>query len=162
MDGNTIWLDLDGVLADFDAHAEAILGTSNTYKWEWVHGSEAFWGALDAHPGGFFRTMPPTPDAFDLWKAVEHRSPVILTALPEADAESVARQKREWVSQHFGPDVPVYTCLTREKPFYCSVGDVLVDDRNVNAKLWTALGGDFILHTSAAASIERLLQLNAI
>jgi phosphoglycolate phosphatase-like HAD superfamily hydrolase len=159
---NTIFLDLDGVLADFDAHARAILGTNNSYHWEWVWGTEAFWEKLHATPGGFFRTMPLTPDALQLWDTVKHRAPVILTALPKRDDTDVASQKRAWVSEHFGPDVQVITCTTSEKPNYCNPTDILVDDRNVNAKLWTQRGGDFVLHTSAAASIERLHQLNAL
>lgn len=151
----TIYLDMDGVLADFDRGAEAAIGTTNTYKWEWIHGSNAFWRALDAVPD-FFLRLPPMPDALLLFGNVRHLDPIVLTALPKSGSEDIDRQKREWIRKYFGADVRVVTCLTHEKPDYCLPGDILVDDRNVNAAPWIDRGGRYVLHTGAESTLEQL------
>lgn len=157
----TLFLDLDGVLADFDKTAGAILGTDNTYKFEFVHGNREFWRRLDEVPD-LFASFDPMPDAYELWDAVKHLDPVILTALPKTNAASVDQQKRDWVSRHLGPTVRVITCETEDKPKFCRAGDVLVDDRAVNRSAWWAAGGDFILHTDARSTIERLWKMGII
>lgn len=145
-----IFLDLDGVLADFDALAGKMLNTNNIYKFEFVYGAKAFWEGIHRDPM-FFQNLPLKHDALELWFAVKPYKPTILTALPHTGAESVDRQKRAWVKHYFG-DVEVITCLTKEKPDYCRPGDVLVDDRDLNRERWEANGGRFLLHQNSTAT----------
>lgn len=156
-----IFLDLDGVLADFDKGAGIILGTDNTYKWEFIHGGNRFWEVLNSFPN-FFGSLPLMPDALELWQAVGKRKPTILTALPRQDAASVDAQKRAWVAKHLGADIEVITCETKDKPKFCQKGDILVDDRSVNQEAWNAAGGTYILHTTAKKSIHLLRAMGAI
>lgn len=159
-----LYLDLDGVFADFDEAARRVIGTDNTYKWEWINGSKAFWDKLNSVPH-FFATFPAMPDAYVLWDAlenVEHKT--MLTAVPKDDATraEVDADKRGWVRTNLSPDVSVITCLTSEKPFYCYPGDILVDDRKVNQEAWEARGGTFVHHIDAELTIARLRALNVI
>lgn len=156
-----VFLDLDGVLADFDAGAGNILGTDNIYKWEFVHGPNEFWKQLNAYPN-FFGGLPVKDDAMVLWDAVKRTSPTILTALPKKDATDVDQQKRRWVQQVCGSYVAVITCETKDKPKYCKPGDVLVDDRAVNKAAWEAAGGVFVLHTTARSTVLYLKSLGII
>lgn len=156
-----IYLDMDGVLADFDAAACAALGTDNSYKWEWIHGTKAFWDTLYANDN-FFGDLPPMADAMELYGAVAHLRPIILTALPKTGTAEVDRQKRDWIARHLGGDVPVITCQTSEKPDYCLRGDVLVDDRSVNRAKWQGRGGHYVLHTSAADSVAQMRELGVL
>lgn len=153
-----IFLDMDGVLADFDAGARKALNTDNTYQWEFQHGSKAFWEVLDADPN-FFGSLPAMQDMRVLWDAVKHLDPVVLTALPKKGATEVDKQKRKWIADKLGPHVRVITCQTYEKPLYCNPGDVLVDDRTVNRAEWEAAGGVLLHHRNAARTIERLKAL---
>ncbi|MER9252475.1 hypothetical protein NKI59_11780 [Mesorhizobium sp. M0598] len=157
----TIYLDLDGVLADFDQRAGRILGTDNIYKWEFIHGAKAFWDKLNQHKK-FFEYMEPKEDAYVLWDAVASTKPVILTALPKKDATDVDEQKRLWCAKHLDPDVKVITCETSDKPLYCKPGDILVDDRAVNRAAWLKAGGTYILHTEAKLTVAVLRALGAI
>jgi PAS domain-containing protein len=146
-----IFLDCDGVLADFNKGAEAILGLA-PHAFEQRHGASAFWKRL-ARADNFFDSLEPMADAFELYEAVRHKSPIILTGLPGGTwAEP---QKRRWAQRHF-PGVPVITTSAALKREHCHPGDVLVDDRHQYRHLWEAEGGCFILHTSAQASIEAL------
>lgn len=158
---HTLFLDMDGVLADFDAGANRALSTTNSYKWEFVHGTVAFWTILDNVPD-FFLNLPPMPDMLELWDAVEHLNPTVLTALPRRDAVDVNRQKREWVAKYLGGNVPVITCETWQKPHYCNLGSVLVDDRGINENKWRDAGGEFILHTNAKLTLEYLSRIGVL
>lgn len=156
-----LFLDMDGVLADFDAGANAALGTENSYKWEWIYGTKAFWERLFANPN-FFGDLPPMPDALHLYGNVRHLRPIVLTALPKSDAGAVDTQKRAWIEKYLGPDVEVITCLTHEKPGYCEPGDVLVDDRAVNRDAWVDRGGHYVQHVSAVDTLSQLSSLGVL
>jgi len=146
-----IYLDCDGVLADFDKAAEAVLGAPPRV-FEQRHGAAEFWRRL-ARADRFFERLDPLPDADELYAAVRHKDPIILTGLPRGNW--AAPQKRRWAERHF-PGVPVITTSAALKREHCHPGDVLVDDRDQHRGLWEAAGGRFILHTSAKASIAAL------
>lgn len=157
----TIYVDLDGVLANFDKTAEAVLQTNNIYKFEFIWGPDVFWERLNTR-ANFFRYLEKTPDAEHLWSKISHLETVILTALPRENGEGVDVQKRAWVKQHFGPDVKVITGQTKDKPNYCKPGDILIDDRAVNRDAWMAKGGTYIIHTDAKRTIGALQALGII
>jgi hypothetical protein len=146
-----IYLDCDGVLADFDKGAEAILGAPPKV-FEARHGAREFWRRLAA-ADGFFEHLEPMPDAHELYEAVRHKAPVILTGMPRG--RWAEPQKRRWAERHF-PGVPVITTMAALKHEHRHPGDVLVDDRDRYRHLWEAEGGVFIHHASARASIAAL------
>lgn len=156
-----LYVDLDGVLADFDSAAQEILGTDNHYKYDFIWGPEVYWKKLHAK-GDFFKSLNKMPDAMALWVAIKHLKPTILTALPKTDSERVALQKRDWVVKNFHPIPDVITCKTVEKPTYCTPGDILIDDRAVNRDAWMAKGGTYIIHSSARDTIATLRALGII
>jgi hypothetical protein len=157
-----IFLDLDGVIADFDKHAERALGTDNIYKFEFIWGPDEFWNRLNANAPDFFSHLPILPDAWVLMHAVRDLDPIILTALPRDNGEHVDKQKRAWVKGYLGSHVKVITCTTKDKPKYCSPGDILVDDRAVNKAPWEAAGGVYVIHTSAGETVHQLRQLGVL
>ncbi len=151
----TLYLDMDGVLADFDAGAEAVLGASpQSYKR--CHGESAMWRALHAVPG-FYAGLPMMADAPVLWEAVRHLRPVILTGVPGSLPEA-ADDKRRWAARWF-PRTEVITCASRDKALYCRVGDVIIDDRPRYRHLWERAGGRWITHTSARESLSQLAEI---
>lgn len=152
---STIFFDLDGVLANFDKGAEQVIGTNNIYRYEFVHGPEGFWEALNSRHD-FFESLEVMPGAERMLQAVRHHHIKILTALPKVGAEAVDRQKRLWVEKNLSCRCEVITCQTQDKPNYCSFGDVLIDDRAVNKDRWEAAGGRFILHLDVQTTIEQL------
>lgn len=146
-----IYLDCDGVLADFDRGAARILGMSPR-EFQSRHKPGLFWKRLAQAPD-FFDSLEPMPDAYELFAAVRHKTPIILTGLPLGDwAEP---QKRRWAERHF-PGVEVITTLAALKREHCHPGDVLVDDRDKHRHLWEEAGGIFIHHNDARSSIAEL------
>jgi hypothetical protein len=146
-----LYLDCDGVLADFDKGATAILGMKPK-AFEHRHGLGRFWQKLAQAPDFYF-SLPLLPDAMQLFDAVKHLDPIILTGLPRGNW--AADQKMRWAAEHF-PGVRMITCMARDKRNHAREGDVLVDDMEKYRDLWEQAGGIFVHHRSAAESIEAL------
>lgn len=146
-----LFLDCDGVLADFDAGAWRVLGMAPR-DFEQRFSKREFWRRI-ASTRDFYATLPEMPDARVLFDAVAHLSPTILTGLPLGNW--AAPQKLRWAAEHF-PGVPIITCMARDKYLHMARGDVLVDDREDHRAKWADAGGTFIHHMSAARSIEAL------
>ena len=149
-----LFLDLDGVLADFDAGAKAVLGMSSR-DFEARHGKREFWRRL-ARAKDFYATLPLLPDAMVLFEAVRHLEPTILTGLPLGDW--AAPQKVRWAARHF-PGTKIITTMARDKYKHMTGMDVLVDDRADHRDKWEAAGGIFIHHGSARDSLRRLAEI---
>ena len=149
-----LFLDADGVLADFNRGARNLLGASPK---EYIakHGRGEFWKRLAKAPN-FFGSLAEMPDARILFDAVRHLKPTILTGLPEGSWS--APQKVEWAAEHF-PGVPIVTCLARDKHKHMHPGDVLVDDREKHRDAYEAHGVLFIHHWNAADSLRRLAKI---
>ena len=149
-----IFLDCDGVLADFDRGAERVLGMPPR-AFEKRYGPKVFWKRLAAAPD-FFADLDPMADAYELFEAVKAARPIILTGLPRGNwAEP---QKRRWAERHF-PGVEVITTAAALKREHCHPGDVLVDDRDTYRHLWEEAGGRFVHHKDARGSISELQAL---
>lgn len=150
-----LFLDCDGVLADFDAYAAEVLGM-HPRDFEARHGRREFWRRI-AGAEDFFARLPLMPDARTLWEAVAHLHPVILTGTPQGDW--AAPQKLRWAAEHF-PEARMITTLARAKRDHMeNPGDVLVDDLPKYRHLWEEAGGVFVLHRSAGETLGELRAL---
>lgn len=149
-----LFVDLDGVLADFDRGVLDLTGSSPAD----LH-PKRMWPRI-ARANGFYEHLNWMQDGRVLWNAVRERDPVILTGLPMGSwAEP---QKRAWCARELGTDIPVITCMSRQKAQKAAETTpagttmVLIDDREKLREPWEAAGGMFILHRSAESSIAEL------
>ena len=146
-----LFLDADGVLADFDLGVERLLGMP-VQQFERRRGRGAFWRELAKAPD-FYARLSEMPDAHELFDAVKHLKPTILTGLPLGNW--AAPQKVRWAAEHF-PGVPIITCMARDKHKHMEPGDVLVDDRENHREAYEAHGVVFVHHKNARDSIRQL------
>jgi hypothetical protein len=149
-----LFLDLDGVLADFDAGARMVLGTSPE-DFQAKHGRGEFWRRL-ARDKDFYGSLPLMPDAMLLFAAVRHLDPTILTGLPVGNW--AAPQKVRWAAEHF-PGTKIITTMARDKYRHMTGMDVLVDDRADHRAKWEDAGGTFIHHKNARDSLALLAEI---
>ena len=148
--------DLDGVLADFESHASAIIGApmhsvSKSKVWKAIY-------AYDTDVQPFFGSLPMMEDALVLWDFLTENfsDNKILTATGYTPKDA-AQQKTGWVRNHIDSDVVVRTVTkSSEKAMYANPNAVLIDDRDKSIDPWVAAGGIGILHTSAADTIAQL------
>ena len=149
-----LFLDADGVLADFDEGVRRLLGMEPR-AFEAKYGRGAFWKRL-ANAKDFYATLPEMADARVLFDAVKHLKPTILTGLPLGNW--AAPQKVKWAAEHF-PGVPIVTCMARDKHKHMKAGDVLVDDRENHRSAYEAAGVVFVHHKNAADSVRQLAKI---
>jgi hypothetical protein len=146
-----LYLDCDGVLADFDKGAAAVLGM-HPRAFEKRNGLGRFWAKLASAPDFYF-SLPLLDGATELFEAVRHLDPIILTGLPQGNW--AADQKVRWAAKHF-PGTRIITTMARNKRDHGKEGDVLVDDQIKHAHLWEEMGGIFIHHRSVDETLHRL------
>ena len=158
---NTIFLDMDGVLADFDSHVQELLGKS-------LHDfptSQEGWDAMQPYKDTFFKSLKPMPDANDLFDGVrdaafaKNMSIAVLTAIPKLGRMPQSRiHKHCWIDEYF-PELSCFFNIgphAQHKQFHCIPGDILIDDNMMNIDQWNSVGGFGIYHTSAEDSLAKL------
>jgi len=153
-----LFLDLDGVLADFYGHYTTCFGGTL----EQDDNSSPAWEKIRTH-GSYFRSLPLKSDAMELWYGSRklYPKPIILTGIPYS-IPNVKEQKQEWVWENFGYDVKVICCRSQDKYKHGKSGDILVDDRRKYEDYWLKMGGIFVHHTSSKASLAALNRLFAV
>jgi hypothetical protein len=140
-----LWVDLDGVLADLDGMILRRFQTPlNRDRVE-----EAV--ALVERAG--YLAVPWTPGGQALWRALQPYQPAVLTWVPSV---RIAAQKAAWVLSHCGPGTRLVPVPQAEKACMALPGDILIDDQVKYRDGWTAKGGRFILHTSAAETLRQV------
>jgi len=159
-----IYVDMDGVLADFVEGVNKLLDveySDENYKSDPEYRTK-MWKAVAKYSkegGQLWAELNPMKDAKQLWSYVEKYNPEILTASgnPSFGAEA---QKRQWVPWMIGSDITVnVTRKSEEKAQYATPDSILIDDQPKSIKPWVAAGGIGILHTSAANTISELKKL---
>lgn len=150
-----LFLDCDGVLADFDGGFQKIFGMDSR-DYEAKHGSKAFWTNIRKEAPNFFLELDLMPGAGKLWNFSKKHDPIILTGCPRGGwAEP---QKVQWAKNKFKTD-RIITCMARNKRDHGKPGDVLVDDTLKHRHLWEEMGGIFVHHTNVNKTIAELMKL---
>jgi 5'-nucleotidase len=152
-----IYVDLDGVLADFDGYYTKLTGIGWDQK-EQISNDEK-WAALAPHPN-FFRDLPWIKDAKRLWNFVKDFDTSILSAASSHFPQSKP-QKIEWCQRELGlvGDRVIIVDRKREKVPYAKPGSILIDDSQINIDRWNAAGGRGILFWDAITAIRELQQI---
>lgn len=129
----TLFIDMDGVLVDFDKGYHHAFGYTPTKIDDNVD-----WALVKAH-NGFYANLPAMEDFDVLWQGVAQYNPIILTGVPKEVPDST-NDKRAWVDKHIGKDQPMIACLSKEKSLHMrNKGDIMIDDWDKYRQLWLDL-----------------------
>lgn len=146
-----IFLDLDGVMADFEKGYEIMYGHHPHSV-----NDGGMWKRINANPN-HWDSLPIMPGAMQLWAVLAPYNPTILTGCPSGGYKAASAGKRGWCAREFGSHVPVITCFSRDKQKHMiAPGDILIDDMSKNCIRWTEAGGVAIQHTDAPTTIAEL------
>jgi 5'-nucleotidase len=153
-----IYLDLDGVLADFERHFVDHFGVDPQ-----TLDDAAMWKKINSYPD-FYANLPPMtggPSLFDKLYWDWEYDVTILTACPRSNYRNAAIQKRNWVRNHLSTDVTVIPMLggVNKALFMHEPGDILIDDMEKNCRAWEELGGKAILHRSTDSTVAILEEI---
>lgn len=154
----TLYLDMDGVVADFDEYAARTLGVPPS---EGVYPDDV-WKQL-ASNGRIYRDLKKTPYANELVEQVtafcsaHNYTLKFLTAVPKGnDVPWAFYDKMVWAQLLF-PGIPVmFGPYSKDKHHHCRPGDILIDDRRSNIEEWNAAGGLGILHKDLKSTLDQL------
>lgn len=154
-----VYCDLDGVVANFDWKFMSISNGITCDDYVEKYGYEKFWKLIHSHGVNFWESIPLMRDANKLWGVIKRFNPIVLTAIPDRDAEIPTKGKITWIKKNLGGNVPYIICLRSEKQKYVSENSILIDDLPKNIEEWEAAGGIGILHKNANSTIAQLKKL---
>ena len=157
----TLYLDMDGVVADFDGYVENVLGEPATAE-RWPDDK---WAIIKQHPR-LYRELDLTPEAESLvdfcrqWTKDNNYELLFLSAVPhDNDIHWAFYDKVIWAQRYF-PDIPVhFGPYSQDKQHHCRPGDILIDDRTSNIEQWRASGGIGIHHRGDLVNTMKSLRL---
>lgn len=152
-----IFLDLDGVMSDFDGFFLQEFGveTKDVTKKE-------MWRLIHEYDG-FFRKMPLMSEAHYLYNCCKFHvhDLAILTSAGTSNYAAVAEQKKAWVKEHLDEDLLVI-CVKDgldKASFVQNRGDILIDDWRLNCEAWEAAGGVAVKYENATQAVNDLRAL---
>ena len=159
-----IYLDMDGVIADFNSRFKDLSGIEPR-EFESKYGRKAFWDFIDEENKiKFWVGIPPMPGASELVSYISKHDYEILTAPSIKDQSRLG--KNLWVRNHIGdifPSKPKVTFkFSKEKHKVkqnLSQFDILIDDRQSIINNWNNAGGFGILYQSTPQAIADLKKL---
>lgn len=147
----TVFLDVDGVLADFDGGADLWYGRDNGPSQQWGYDYQAmfgmsgtqFWEGLTET---FWETLPKLPWADELVDALESRFPGRVVFLTSPPLKGGASGKATWLRKNYPK---LYNdkryLIGPGKSFVAQPNALLIDDRNKNCRLFKEAGGKVVL-----------------
>lgn len=156
-----LFLDMDGVLADFFGAWARSHGVSHYKQID----KQDIKGSLDQigqDAETFFARLPLLPGAIELLRAAQNYGGYTILSSPlERHEEASIRGKRQWIEQHLGAYPPEHMIFERNKARFATtrgVANILIDDYGVNIDAWQTAGGRAFKHRSqrAAESIDWL------
>ena len=160
----TVYLDMDGVIADFFGGVEQMYGVKHWKELTSVKtGGELKQEVIDRITGSdFFSTLPKfttTESLIDIIKKFTGGKFSILTSPLRGDHDNSAKWKKVWINQNI--EQPQETIVTGRKEKYAvtdGVQNILIDDRPVNIERWQGRGGYGILYQANRDPLTKVEQ----
>ena len=132
-----VYIDLDGVLADFDLWKDAQPEITD---------DPSLWKAV-SQISHFYGTLKPMPEAHRLMDYLQslHIPLAILTGIPRKTSIPTAEQdKAEWMLKNFGHMEFNIGPYSQDKQNWSGPGLILIDDKPINIQQWEQKGGEGI------------------
>lgn len=160
-----IFLDLDGVFADFHKFVRDNCGI------EYVDDPKVVWSTLQNIPH-LFSELELIDGSLKMFHDIVRTAKIFggcndyqiefLTALPQRTGKlmTAARDKADWVDINLTEvhHVNVVDHWSKKK-YYCQLSDILIDDAKRNCDEWESVGGIAIHHVSQRETVEQLRML---
>ena len=160
-----VYLDMDGVLADFFGGVEFLYGVEHWKQLTNDKTKDLKKEVIDRITGtDFFAVLPkfPTADALiDMVKKFTGGNFSINTSPLRGDHENSAKYKKVWIANNI--EQPDEIVVTGRKETYAKnkgtgTPNILIDDRPINIQKWQAAGGYGILYQANRDPLSKVQQ----
>jgi hypothetical protein len=151
-----IFLDMDGVLVDFDEQFKELTG-QYPKDYEATHTIEEFWDEIDSAGVGFWRGMKWMPGGEALYNRTSQFDHVLLSSPSRSEVSKIG--KHLW-RRDKTPNTKLILSRSHLKKNYAAPNHILIDDRESNIKQWRDAGGIGILYKSAEQVNKELDKLS--
>ena len=146
-----IYVDMDGVLADFFGEWAKLMGVSS---WRQIQNIDAALDKVREQPD-FWSNLPMTSNAKTLLNAIKKfKGKYNILSAPLPNDPKSEPGKQEWIKKNLASFPPQKVILDHNKAKYAKQPDgtpnALIDDYGENIKKWEAAGGVGIKHTDVA------------
>lgn len=158
-----IYIDMDGVLCDFEKGIHDIDGKTNAQEL-FKQPENALWEHI-AKKGlfEFFSELEWHPEGKKLWEYIKDKPRIqILSSLGRTnpDKEATRRAKLKWLKEH-GITIPSnFSQKASDKQAWADSKAILIDDYDKNIKDWNEKGGIAIQFKTADEAIKKLEELD--
>ena len=158
-----VYLDMDGVLADFFGGVEFLYGVEHWKELTNDKTKDLKKQVIDRITGtDFFAVLPKFPSAdalIDMVKKFTGGNFSINTSPLRGDHENSAKYKKIWIANNI--EQPDDIIVTGRKESYAKdkasgTPNILIDDRPVNIQKWQAAGGYGILYQANRDSLDKV------
>jgi hypothetical protein len=159
----TVYLDMDGVLADFFGGVEKMYGVEHWKQLTNDKTKDLKKEVIDRITGtDFFATLPKFESADELINMVKKFTGgkfSINTSPLRGDHENSGKYKKVWISNNI--EQPDEIIVTGRKESYAKdkasgTPNILIDDRPVNIQRWQSAGGYGILYQANRDSLDKV------
>ena len=158
-----VYLDMDGVIADFFGGVEKLYGVSHWKQLTSDKSKDLRQDVIDRITGtNFFETLPKFPSADPLIAMIKKFTGgkfSILTSPLRGDHDNSAKWKKVWINQNI--EQPDETIVSGRKEKYATskgTANILVDDRPINIQKWQDKGGYGILYQANKDTLNKIEQ----
>ena len=139
-----IFLDMDGVLVNFDQQFQELTGMMPR-EFESKYSSDEFWEKIDGAGVGFWRGMKWMPGGEALYNRAAQYDHALLSSPSRSEVSKIG--KRLW-RRDKTPNTKLILARSYNKRKYAAPNHVLIDDREDNIQQWRDAGGIGILYKS--------------
>lgn len=148
-----IFLDMDGVLVDWDAAVYALYGQKpparsvrRPWDTEKVIGTTSadMWARINANGPDWWEFLDPYPWFAELHDELKAMGPELVILTAPCDGGNSSAGKVRWLNRHLGRGT-YRLVMTKHKDLLAAPGRVLVDDGDHNADAFDAAGGHTVL-----------------
>lgn len=155
----TTYVDMDGVLADFEGYFKQLFDINSDSIED-----RKMWELIENYgKSKFFEELPWMSNGKDLWNFISNNfmRVKILSAIGKSDAtdRQTTKGKRSWLAKHIpslrDQDI-IFVENKYKKQYYSKPNDIIIDDRPVVIEEWNKRGGIGILNINARDTIKKL------
>lgn len=153
-DGYKLYVDMDGVIVDWEKGFDELSPGKTMSDWEKEGKDAEAWKLIHGVGMAWWAFLDWTTDGKKLWEYLKQYNPSILSSPGTQNIHVVKKGKEAWIKRELGNNIDYI--IDRNKEYYADNKSILIDDMEKNIERWEKAGGIGILHKSTDQTVKEL------